>query len=513
MLFHEPAFLYAFLPATLAGFLMLRARGHEALTPWFLLGASLVFYGWWEPRLVPLLAASILGNHALGAALIDRQGAGADRLLALGVAGNLALLGLFKYADFLAANLMPLAGLQLGLPGLPLPLGISFFTFLQIAYLVDCRRRATRRAGLRDYALFVAFFPHLIAGPLVHHSELIAQFGRRFGRAELWENLAVGSTIFLIGLAKKTLLAQPASEYADRVFSAAASGATPSFLEAWVGALAFTFQIYFDFSAYSDMAIGLSRLFGIWLPVNFASPYKATSIIEFWRRWHITLSRFLRDYLYVALGGNRRGRYRRYLNVLIVMLLGGLWHGAGWTFVVWGGLHGLLLVANHVWRDLRAGRATAPRGFLAAWICRAITFISVIFLWVLFRADQFETAQRLWASMLGFNGIVLPEHYASIALFQTLGSFGIRFAAVPLYAGGWQLADLALALALVWFLPNTQQIMRRFKPALGVVVDLGGRGLAWRPSMLAGVATGIAAAFLFARTLQKQPGEFIYFQF
>ena len=513
MLFHEPVFLYAFLPLTLAGFLALRAHGRDALTPWFLLLASLVFYGWWDWRLVPLLALSILCNHALGGALISRRDAGGERLLVAGVAANLVLLGLFKYADFLIASLTAMLGQKIDGPGLPLPLGISFFTFLQIAYIVDCRRRATRPASIRDYALFVAFFPHLIAGPLVHHSELITQFRRRFGTAEQWEHLAVGATIFLIGLAKKTLLAQPASEYADRVFNTAAAGATPSLLESWVGALAFTFQIYFDFSAYSDMAIGLARLFGIWLPINFASPYKATSIIEFWRRWHITLSRFLRDYLYVALGGNRRGRSRRYLNILVVMLLGGLWHGAGWNFVLWGALHGVLLVVNHGWRDLTAGRSPARSGPLGAWSGRIVTFTLVVFLWVLFRADRFETAMTLWAGMVGMNGVVLPEHYAGLAVFEALQRFGIRFAAVPLYAGGWQLADLALALAIVWFLPSTQQIMRRFAPALGGASDFSGRGFAWRPNALAGLATGIAAVFLVARTLQKQPGEFIYFQF
>lgn len=509
MLFHEPVFLYGYLPLCLGGFLALRRLGRDALIPWFLLVASFVFYGWWDPRVVPLLGVSILANHAIGRALARLAPAAADRALLLGVAGNLAALALFKYADLAVATLNAIAGTALPLPGMPLPLGISFFTFLQIAYIVDCRRHAEAPPSLRDYALFVSFFPHLIAGPLVHHRELIPQFGRRVG-SELWENLAVGSTIFLIGLAKKTLLAQPAGAYADQIFAAAAAGAQPSLLESWVGALAFAFQIYFDFSAYSDMAIGLSRMFGIWLPVNFDSPYKATSIIEFWRRWHITLSRFLRDYLYVALGGNRRGPARRYLNVMIVMLLGGLWHGAGWNFVVWGGLHGALLVLNHLWRDWRG---TRPARGMAAIAGRVATFVAVVALWVPFRADTTDATWALWRGMTGLNGVVLPEHYEAIPALAALAPLGVRFAATPLYGGGWQLVDLLLALAFVWFLPNTQQIMRGHAPALGFVVQAGSRLPMWRPGALAGVLTGIAAAILFARTLQKQPGEFIYFQF
>lgn len=509
MLFHEPVFLYGFLPACLGAFLILRRAGHDALIPWFLLVASLVFYGWWDPRVVPLLGASILANHAIGRGLARRGPAAADRLLLLGVAGNLALLGLFKYADFAVVTFNALAGSALTPPGTPLPLGVSFFTFLQIAYIVDCRRHAEAPPSLRDYALFVSFFPHLIAGPLVHHRELIPQFGRRVGD-EIWENLAVGSTIFLIGLAKKTLLAQPAGVYADQIFAAAAAGAQPTLIEAWIGALAFAFQIYFDFSAYSDMAIGLSRMFGIWLPVNFASPYKAASIIEFWRRWHVTLSRFLRDYLYVALGGNRRGSARRHVNVMIVMLLGGLWHGAGWNFVVWGGLHGLLLVINHLWRDWRGARAS---GQLARWSGRIATFLAVVALWVPFRADTTGATLALWQGMIGFNGLALPEHYAALPGTALLGALGVRFTATPLYGGGWQLVDLAVALAIVWFMPNTQQIMRGHAPALGFVADTAARGIRWRPSLWVGTLTGLVAVFLFARTLQKQPGEFIYFQF
>ena len=513
MLFHEPVFLYAFLPVTLAAFLLAQRhlRGHAS--NWILLSASLLFYGWWDPRLLPLLLLSIAANHQLGGRLARQDRSSGNALLGFGIAINLVLLGAFKYADFLVTMTNCALGTSMAAPGIPLPLAISFFTFLQIAFLVDCRRTALAPPGLTDYALFVSYFPHLVAGPLVHHRELIPQFRRKVPCNENWENLCVGSTIFLIGLAKKTLLAQPAGAYSDKLFDATAAGASPTAIEAWVGSIAFAFQIYFDFSAYSDMAIGLSRLFGIWLPVNFASPYKATSIIDFWRRWHITLSRFLRDYLYVPLGGSRRGVTRRYTNVLTVMLLGGLWHGAGWTFVLWGGLHGLLLAANHLWRDWRGEQA--PRvGRTAAWFWRTITFCAVVVLWVPFRAESLSTTMSIWTGMVGLNGLVLPEHYAAIRWLGGLNEYGIRFAATPLYGGGWQLVDLALALAIVWTCPSTQEIMRNHRPALNHDTS-GARSKipAWRPSLLLGIATGAVAVVLFARTLQKQPGEFIYFQF
>jgi len=512
MLFHEPIFLYAFLPATLAAFLVLQSYGATAGAAWLLLMSSMLFYGWWDPRLLPLLAASITFYYLFGLVLVRRAASKSNILLALGIASNLGLLGFFKYADFALSTLNDALGTSAPLLDLPLPLAISFFTFLQIAFLVDCSKQELRSPLFIDYALFVSYFPHLVAGPLVHHSELIPQFRRKICPAETWENLSVGSTIFIIGLAKKTLLASPAGSYSDKLFDAVAAGATPTFIEAWPGVLGFAFQIYFDFSAYSDMAIGISRMFGIWLPVNFASPYKATSIVDFWRRWHITLSRFLRDYLYVPLGGSRRGIGRRYLNLILVMLLGGAWHGAGWTFILWGGLHGLLLAASHAWRDAR-GRSMTGGHQMSKWIWRPLVFATVVLLWVPFRADSLGTTISIWQGMLGLHGFVLPEHYAQIGRIGSLESLGIRFSAFPLYAGGWQLVDLATACAIVWFCPNTQEIMRNYRPALGTDRTVQHWAPAWRPGLVLAVATGLFACFLFALTLQKKPGEFIYFQF
>ena len=298
-----------------------------------------------------------------------------------------------------------------------LPLGISFFTFQKIAYLVDAYRGEVRAGGFLSFALFVTFFPQLIAGPIVHHSEVIPQFGQKSTYRPNLDNLSMGIGIFVLGLAKKTVLADSIATYATPVFRAAQAGADPTLFEAWGGALAYTFQLYFDFSGYSDMAIGLALMFNIRLPINFNSPYKATNIIDFWRRWHITLSRFLRDYLYIPLGGNRHGVARRYANLMLTMLLGGLWHGAGWTFIVWGGLHGIFLVINHFWHALGVGSATTSgaRPGSDGSAARTITFLAVMVAWVFFRAEDFDAATRILAGMAGLNGVQLPASYHGAA--------------------------------------------------------------------------------------------------
>ncbi|MFQ5488405.1 MAG: MBOAT family O-acyltransferase, partial [Gammaproteobacteria bacterium] len=339
MLFHSYGFIFLFLPLTLLGFFLL---GRYGLLRWalaWLVLASLTFYGWWNVEYLFLLLASIVVNYLLGRALApsQRTTASARVLLAIGIGLNLALLAYFKYAAFIVGNFNQLLGSDYRVHEIVLPLAISFFTFQQIAYLVDAYYGRAQEYSFLNYSLFVSFFPQLIAGPIVHHREMMPQFeGRRIFRFS-YEDMDVGLLIFCIGLFKKVLLADGMAQFSEPVFAAAAGGLELSFFEAWGGALAYTLQIYFDFSAYSDMAIGLAWMFGIRLPLNFASPYKAINIIEFWRRWHMTLSRFLRDYLYIPLGGNRKGRERRHLNIMATMLLGGLWHGAAWTFVVWGG--------------------------------------------------------------------------------------------------------------------------------------------------------------------------------
>ena len=314
---------------------------------------SLVYYAWWRPEYLLLLLFSVAVNFGLGKLIIDGglSRPRARAVLTVGIIFNLCLLGYFKYAGFFVANVDDFFGAQWVVPNIILPIGISFITFQKIAFLVDAYRGLVRNCTPRNYTFFVTFFPQLIAGPITHHSEIMPQIGPS-QRRDIAADLAVGISIFVVGLFKKVVIADSLAIYADAGYAMLRAGQPLDHASAWVTVLCYSFQLYYDFSGYSDMAIGLARMFGFRLPVNFYSPYKSTSIIDFWRRWHITLSRFLRDYLYIPLGGNRRGPVRRYVNLGIVMLLGGLWHGANWTFVVWGAVHGLMLALNHAWRAI-----------------------------------------------------------------------------------------------------------------------------------------------------------------
>src|SRR3954464_15652702 len=354
MLFSSYAFLFQFLPATALAFAAAR-RWSPRCGILVLACASLIFYGAWKPVYLLVLLGSIGFNFWLGLNMEDASRR--RRIGTLGVVLNLALLAYFKYTNFIFDSLGALTGTPLPFVNVVLPLGISFFTFQQIAYLVDVMRGAKVERDIISYTLLVSFFPHLVAGPVVHHAEMIPQFKRaRSGRSAVLA--ARGLSIFVAGLFKKVVIADNLAQFVSPVFAHLDAGGGVSTEWAWLSTLAYTLQIYFDFSGYSDMAIGLALMFGIPLPVNFRSPYRATSIIEFWRRWHITLSRFLRDYLYIPLGGNRLGERRRYVNLLVTMLLGGLWHGAAWNFVIWGGLHGIYLCINHLWQRWRGEGAS-----------------------------------------------------------------------------------------------------------------------------------------------------------
>jgi D-alanyl-lipoteichoic acid acyltransferase DltB (MBOAT superfamily) len=408
MLFNSQLFLFGFLPVCLTGcFVLARCAGGAWPLGW-VVACSMVFYGWWDAGFVPLLVGSILVNHALGSALGRMAGTRAARwLLAVGIAGNLGLLGWFKYAGFLARSVGWAA------PDVVLPLAISFFTFQQIMFLADSARREMPHVRLLPYAGFVAFFPHLIAGPIVRPREIIPQIlAPGFGRPDS-AGIAEGMTLFLLGLAKKLVLADSFAGFADVGFDAAAHGATLTLFEAWYAVLAYALQIYFDFSGYSDMAIGLARLFGVRFPINFDSPYQSRNIGEFWRRWHITLGAFLRDYVYIPLGGNRRGRWRQGGNLMATMLLGGLWHGAAWTFVLWGGLHGLFLMVHAGFARL------APRPIWAL-PAQALTLLAVLLAWVPFRADGMAATGAMLRGMAGLNGVALPQMI--VAGFPALGA-------------------------------------------------------------------------------------------
>ena len=391
MLFQSQVFILGFLPPVLLGYYL--AAGSRVARQLWLVAASVLFYGWWDWRFVPLLAGLATATWLVAEAI--RRGF-SRRWAVFGVALNLGALIVFKYTDFLGSNLAWLGGLGWDPLLLVLPLGISFFAFQKISYLIDLRRGDRHFYGFLDFCLFVSFFPQLIAGPIVRHDEILPQFGRDPRGPAMWENLSRGTVLFGIGLAKKLGLADSLVPMVDPLFARAAAGLLNG-AEAWTAAGAYALQIYFDFSGYSDMAIGMALMFGLVLPFNFDAPYRAVSIRDFWRRWHMTLSRLLRDYLYIPLGGNRAGPWRQAGNVVVTMLIGGLWHGANWTFVLWGGLHGVALAVNSGWARLGW---RMPRGL--GW---ALTLLFVVLCWVPFRSPDFATAGRVLAGMLGANGL------------------------------------------------------------------------------------------------------------
>ncbi len=519
MLFNSYIFLFLFVPVVFAGFFLI-GRYNRPLGALWLFAASLFFYGWWNPAYVGLLLVSIALNYGLGVALSKErhrgQEARAKWILRIGIAVDLCLLGYFKYANFFVQNVESALSLQWQIEPIILPLGISFFTFTQIAFLVDAYRGEVKETNFVHYGLFVTYFPHLIAGPVLHHKEMMPQFAHAATYKIHWENLSVGLTIFAIGLFKKVVLADGIAPFASPVFATATDGGILTFVEAWGGALAYTFQLYFDFSGYSDMAIGVSRLFGVRLPLNFDSPYKSVNIIEFWRRWHITLSRFLRDYLYFSLGGNRKGKVRRYINLMATMLLGGLWHGAGWTFVIWGGLHGLYLVINHSWHQIcgAAGQHKKSSTRLGRFASMMLTFVVVVVAWVFFRAQNIEAAFHILSGMSGANGLTLSDGLLPRGMMQILASWGVKFGDLPAFSAipGATTAMVIWVLSmwvLVWFAPNSQQIMSDFKPALELVTSA--TRLRWQPNTRWMIVTILV--FLFALGQMGKVSEFLYFQF
>jgi len=509
-------------------FFIVGNRKHYRAAMAWLVAASLFFYGWWNPIYLGLILCSILVNYGVGIVLGHQRIQNTHQplrlkiVLALGVSFNLGLLGYFKYANFFIQTINNLTGNTYHLETIILPLAISFFTFQQIAYLVDAYKGETHEYNFLHYCLFVTFFPQLIAGPIVHHQEMLPQFAKKTLYKLNYQHLAVGLTIFFIGLFKKVVLADGIAIYATPVFEAAEQGIILSFFEAWRGVLAYTFQLYFDFSGYSDMAIGIARMFGIRLPLNFHSPYKAVNIIEFWRRWHITLSRFLRDYLYISLGGNRKGKIRRYINLMITMILGGLWHGAGWTFVIWGTLHGVYLVINHAWHAIRRllGQDIHSSTWWGRGLSQLITFIAVMIAWVFFRAETFNGATALLQGMTGINGFILPQSYLGylnhiIGLGDYLMSIGWQFTKVEFFEGIEDSSFLFFLLLIVLFAPNTQQLMLRYKPAFeiyrGEIQRCRGSWLQWNPSWA--WALGLATISAFGILSLNRVSEFLYFQF
>lgn len=490
MVFSSYEFILVFLPIALAGYFGLRIFAGKSITLFWLIVVSLAFYSVWDPWNLIVLFASIGFNFTCGTALAARARSGRPTrlLLAVGIAFNLGLLGYFKYAGFFATNVNAILGTHVPVLDLVLPLAISFFTFQETAYLVDSSRGETHGYRFKDYVLMVTFFPHLIAGPIVNHRILMRQFMNPAPIKISPQTFALGASLLVFGLAKKVLLADGMAPRANLFFDSVAQGASPGFAESWIGALAYTLQLYFDFSGYSDMAIGLGLLFGIRLPINFNSPYQATSIVDFWRRWHMTLSAFLRDYLYISLGGGRRGEARRYVNLAITMILGGLWHGAGWQFVCWGAFHGVGLAVCHFWQRVFGPGRGSRSGIVLA---RAFTLLFVIFGWVMFRADSMSSAGNIMGTMVGLNGF-------------DLGVDADRRLTVLI-----TLASIAILIAITQFAPNSQQW-------LGYDADRPAEdGAAWRTRLAAYPmhAAALGCVLVFTLTQMSAVQSFLYFQF
>lgn len=487
MLFNSQVFIFAFLPITLVVFFIFRRFSPQLSIPWLVI-ASLFFYSYWNWKYLFLLLTSIAVNYLFYHFITDQnQKHRKSLLVTLGVIFNLGLLAYYKYSGFIVEDILRLEISAFSTP--VLPLAISFFTFQQIAFIIDESRNDDERVGFVEYAAFVTFFPQLIAGPIVRHNELIPQLKKPRQKGLL----LVGTAMFLIGLSKKVLVADGFAVWANIGFD---NPNDLNFSDAWLGSLSYTMQLYFDFSGYSDMAIGLGLMFGFRLPQNFNSPYKSRSIQEFWRRWHITLSSWLRDYLYIQLGGNRKGFVRTYANLFLTMLLGGLWHGAAWTFVMWGAMHGFALGMNRLWSKLNI-----PMPTVIAWI---ITFVFVVFAWVFFRASSFADAFSIASAMASPNLGQLPSSWA-VWLSDLIAQLGYRGPAVEgqeslIRTEAWLV--IAVAILGVTFAPNSHEIIKRIETDSGII------NLA-RIAMI-GLIGMIAIKRLMEASVQS---EFLYFQF
>ncbi|MFZ6658587.1 MBOAT family O-acyltransferase [Undibacterium sp. TJN19] len=504
MLFNSFGFLFAFLPITLLIWQILKQKAGIRIALTWLALASLVFYAVWDVRYLFVLLTSITINFWLGGRILRARAAGQDakagHWLKAGICFNLLVLGGFKYTYFLLANLFAVFHAAPPIDPIVLPLAISFVTFQKIAYLVDCRRGHVAKHDALEYLFFVSFFPQLIAGPIVHHKPLIAQTDAQNNPLFTQpESLVAGFSFLALGLFKKTILADSFAHYASPVFELARQ-TMPGGEAAWQAMLAYSLQLYFDFSAYSDMAVGLALMFGFKLPVNFFSPYKATSIIDFWRRWHMSLSSFLRDYLYIPLGGNRHGAVRRYRNLWLTMLLAGVWHGAGWNFFLWGAVHGALLLINHFWHHLLQGRVALSKAWntLPDFFMIAMTFLLVAFAWVLFRAPDISSASNMYTALLyplsGGSLPAIPWHSPMQLLEGLLGASGD-------VAWVW----IGIGLLIVWALPNSVQLLS-YDPAPNTRITIK-----WQIPL--GLLSGLCFWFALKWMAVRPATEFLYFNF
>jgi alginate O-acetyltransferase complex protein AlgI len=498
MFFHSYGFIFIFLPIAVFGCHLFRRHGPNRSHLYWLIAASFFFYWWSVGNYVLVLILSVVFNYLIATLILKQRKSNqiSTPLLILGILGNLAMLGYFKYTNFFLENLSALAGTSFTSLAIILPLGLSFFTFQQISYLIDAHGGQADPATLPEYLLFVSFFPHVTAGPIVHHKEMLPQYAKLAPQMKLDNQILPGVTLFAMGLFKKVVIADGIAHVADDAFGAATAGQAVTFVNAWGGALAYPLQLYFDFSGYSDMAIGAALLLGIMVPLNFNSPYKARSIVDFWRRWHITLTRFFTNYLFYPMatrltrrGGDFGGTLgKRYamtvmLPVMGTFLLAGLWHGAGWTFVVFGLIHGAALSINHGWRMMRAPA-------LPGVVCWLLTAITVVISMVFFRAESLGAASAMLQGMLGLSGVGVPtQHFLSYAFLAAVG-------------------------VIVLVAPNSQELLGRHRPALDdapVPIKVWWSRFGWQPSAL-GVSFTAVIFGIAVLSLTKQ-SAFLYYQF
>jgi len=479
MLFNSLIYIFIFLPITIIIYSLLLKKHLLAISKLWLIISSIIFYAYYDPKYTFLLLISMLINFTIGNLFHEKLFADSIKrklLLVTGLVFNILLLGYYKYANFFIDNVNALFHSDISIQKIILPLGISFFTFTQISYLVDEYKKEAKEYNFINYMLFVTFFPHLIAGPILHHKEIIPQFSEKRRKIFQYKNLIIGIFLFTIGLFKKVILADSFSTYVNYGYGSAEI----SMLEGWIVVLSYTLQIYFDFSGYTDMALGSAKMLNIDLPINFNSPYKANSIQDFWRRWHITLSRFLRDYIYIPLGGNRKGETRTYFNLLITMLIGGLWHGASWMFILWGGIHGLALCVNKIWQKTKIN--------IANWINITLTFVFINFTWVIFRADSFAQVKKILYSLFDFHNFIIPKTYG-----LTFKFIENRYECIILL--------LPLAMLLIFVAKNSNQIISDIKFEKKNV------------SILMSIVFALIFIMSIIKTIAVPYSEFIYFNF
>lgn len=480
MLFNSPIFIFLFLPVTLVIYFWLNHLNRTLNSKQWLIASSLFFYAWWNVLYLPLMLFSILTNYLIALKILGSQDHKKGYMLA-GVVFNLSFLGYFKYMDFFIINVNAIAGTQFPLLHLILPLAISFYTIQQIAYLVDSYGGLVKEKNFYDYVLFTTFFPHLLAGPILHHKEMMPQFKTTENKQINYTNLSIGLFVFSIGLFKKVVIADTFAQWANAGF---ANADTLNMLEAWATTLSYTFQLYFDFSGYTDMAIGVALMFNIKLPQNFNSPYKALNVIDFWSRWHMTLTRFLTTYIYepIVKSFGKFSFHTAMLATFITMLIAGLWHGAAWTFIIFGSLHGGAIVLNHYWKKTKI-KLPIP----LAWL---LTFLFLNFTFVIFRAENLHVVWDMYAGMLGYHGVVLPQILSFLhSTFFTIGD-------VYEHIDGKTQTTIYFIAALVLVLrfQNATQLAKSFQPTL----------------------YNLIASFIFLTisfSMMSQVSEFLYFNF